>query len=68
MQLFDETDWVPGSEPWTPSDGYWYDISNGYLKPSDYLQEDSLYAVQEAIQTLRWFYDHLERRGLVEEA
>jgi len=55
------TDWKlrEDAEPQGGSDGFWYDINNGYIKPELLLSDVSqIQRVNEAVDTLSSFEMH----------
>lgn len=63
-------DWkfVDGAEPQGSSDGFWYDLNNGYIKPEEVLMDEAQYQkVREAIAVLTSFESALEDADLLED-
>ena len=63
-------DWKfkPDAEPQGNSDGFWYGINEGYIKPEVVLDNAwQINSVNEAVRDLKGFERALESAGLMEE-
>ena len=49
------------------SDGFWYDIANGYIKPEEVLIPEQLETLEDALILLQGFEQSLNEAGLIEE-
>jgi len=50
------------------TDDFWYDLTlGGYIKPKNYLNEESAEKVKTAIKVIQEFQDLLEENGLLED-
>jgi hypothetical protein len=49
------------------SDGFWYDIANGYIKPEEVLISEQLETLEDALSLLQSFEQSLNEAGLIEE-
>ena len=50
------------------SDGFWYDINNGYIKPAEVLSDpDQLAKLTAAIETVASFEGAIHGAGLIED-
>jgi hypothetical protein len=55
-------------DPLAVSDGFWYGINEGYIKPEEILDdEDQVNAVKEAVELLKHFEDTMTDQGILEE-
>ncbi len=65
-----KTEWKfkKDAKPQGSSDGFWYDLNNGYVNPEGVLDDPvQLAAVQSSISTLADFEEALEEAELLNE-
>ena len=59
---------IEGAEPQGSSDGFWYDINQGYIAPEKVLADKSqLKVLNDALDVVRSFEEALSDNGLLEE-
>lgn len=50
------------------TEDFWYDLTlGGYIKPDNYLDEESAKKLKEAVKTIQQFENLLEKNNLIEE-
>ena len=61
MKLLEDVESTHSGDPW-------YDITDGgYINPYDFLESDDAERVQEAVNTVKEFFDLLEENDLLGE-